>query len=103
MQAWVDHRGPKIQRLLSKGLKTQVPLRDLTKNGVRWDATSTDQDMERQVSLIAYLEEEGKEKPILIVFQNFKSLAGYNPAVNYVLAVLDFSGMLKTPAAPSPS
>jgi len=106
LQAWVDHRGPKIQRLLSKGLKSEAPLRDLTKRGVRWERngiTPTAQDMERQVSLVSYLEEEGKEKQILIVFQNFKSLAGYNPAINYVLVVLDFSEMLKIPDPSPPS
>jgi membrane-bound lytic murein transglycosylase B len=103
IQAWVDQRGPKIEKLLSKGLKTQVALGDLIENGVRWEANPAAQDTKRQVSLIAYLEENGKEKPILIVFQNFKSLAGYNPAINYVLVVLDFSDMLKAPVSPSPS
>ncbi len=106
LQARVDHRGPKIQRLLNKGFRTQVALRDLMKWGVHWEAngtTPTAQDMERQVSLVSYLEEEGKEQPILIAFQNFKSLADYNPAINYVLVVLDFSDLLKTPAPFPPS
>jgi len=104
--ARVDHRGPKIQRLLNKGFKTQVALRTLMKLGVHWEAngkTPTAQDMERQVSLVSYREEEGKEESILIAFQNFKSLADYNPAINYVLVVLDFSDLLKTPVPFPPS
>lgn len=106
LQARVDHRGPKIQRLLNKGFRTQVALRNLMKWGVHWEAngtTPTAQDMERQVSLVSYLEEEGKEESLLIAFQNFKSLADYNPAINYVLVVLDFSDLLKTPAPFPPS
>jgi membrane-bound lytic murein transglycosylase B len=104
LQAQVDHQGPKIRRLLNKGFGAQVTLRDLMKWGVHWEedgTTLTAQDMERQVSLVSYLEEGGKEKQILIVFQNFKSLADYNPAIDYVLVVLDFSDLLKTPPVPT--
>jgi peptidoglycan lytic transglycosylase B len=106
LQAQVDHQGPKIRSLLKKGFRTQVALGDLSKWGVHWEAdgtTPTAEDLGRPVSLISYLQEEGQEKPILIVFQNFKSLADYNPAINYVLAVLDFSDLLKTPDPLSPS
>jgi membrane-bound lytic murein transglycosylase B len=107
LRAQIDHQGPKIQSLLEKGFSTQVTLRDLSKWGVHWEAAGTSpttvEDLERSVSLVSYLKEEGQEKPILIVFQNFKSLAAYNPAINYVLAVLDFSSLLKTAGPLSPS
>lgn len=106
LQARVDHRGPKIQRLLNKGFRTQVALRNLKKWGVHWEEDRTPltaQDMERPVSLVSYLKEEGQDEPILIVFQNFKALADYNPAINYVLVVLDFSDLLKTSVPLPPS
>jgi len=106
LRAQIDHQGPKIQSLLEKGLRAQVTLADLSKWEVHWEAAGTvptSEDLEKPVSLVSYLQEEGQEKPILIVFQNFKSLSAYNPAINYVLAVLDFSNLLKAAGPLSPS
>jgi membrane-bound lytic murein transglycosylase B len=78
--------------LLDRGLQTRVRLGDLPDLGAHWTADLRPADLDQEVSLLAYLWEDGRRT--VAVLPNFRALLQYNRSVNYAMVVADLAELL---------